>query len=70
MIPFLERRHKSVYAKNQHNLLVLMMKDNIIKIDWTDEVLEKTVLTHNGEIKNQPTKTHGTKSNAPDTKAA
>jgi NAD(P) transhydrogenase subunit alpha len=59
-----------LYAKNQHNLLVLMMKDNIIKIDWTDEVLEKTVLTHNGEIKNQPTKTHGTKSNAPDTKAA
>jgi hypothetical protein len=30
-----------------------MMKDNIIKIDWSDEVLEKTVLTHDGHLKNQ-----------------
>jgi NAD(P) transhydrogenase subunit alpha len=40
-----------LYAKNQHSLLALMLKDNIIKIDWTDEVLEKTALTHDGEIK-------------------
>lgn len=25
------------YAHNQYNLLVLMPKDNIIKIDWADE---------------------------------
>ncbi|MEP7241412.1 MAG: NAD(P) transhydrogenase subunit alpha [Devosia sp.] len=40
-----------LYAKNQFNLLALMLKDNIITIDWTDEILAKTVLTHDGERK-------------------
>ena len=31
-----------LYAKNQYNLLALMLKDNVIKIDWEDEVLAKT----------------------------
>jgi len=39
-----------LYAKNQFNLLALMMKDNIITIDWGDEVLAKTVLTHDGKM--------------------
>jgi NAD(P) transhydrogenase subunit alpha len=39
-----------LYAKNQYNLLALMMKDNIIKIDWEDEVLAKTALTHAGKL--------------------
>jgi NAD(P) transhydrogenase subunit alpha len=38
----------NLYAHNQFNLLALMLKDNIITIDWTDEVLSKTVLTHAG----------------------
>jgi NAD(P) transhydrogenase subunit alpha len=38
-----------LYAKNQYNLLALMMKDNIIKIDWSDEILAGTVLTHAGK---------------------
>ena len=42
-----------LYSKNQYNLLALMMKDNIVKIDWDDEILAKTVLTHAGEMKNQ-----------------
>ncbi len=29
-----------------------MMKDNVSKLDWDDEVLAKTVLTHAGEIRN------------------
>jgi H+-translocating NAD(P) transhydrogenase subunit alpha len=37
-----------LYANNQYNLLVLMMKDNVIRIDWDDEVLAQTVLTHAG----------------------
>jgi len=41
-----------LYAKNQYNLLALMMKDNIITIDWTDEVLAKTALTHDGKLCN------------------
>jgi len=40
-----------LYAKNQYHLLALMMKDNVIKLDWDDEVLAKTVLTHAGELK-------------------
>jgi H+-translocating NAD(P) transhydrogenase subunit alpha len=41
-----------LYAKNQYNLLALMMKDNVIKLDWDDEVIAKTALTHAGKIKN------------------
>jgi len=39
-----------LYAKNQFNLLALMVKDNIVTIDWTDEVLAKTALTHAGKL--------------------
>jgi NAD(P) transhydrogenase subunit alpha len=45
-----------LYAHNQYNLLVLMLKDNIIKIDWTDEVLAKTALTHDGKMSIVPKK--------------
>ena len=38
-----------LYAKNQYNLLALMMKDNVVKIDWSDEILAGTVLTHAGK---------------------
>ena len=40
-----------LYAKNQYNLLALFMKDNIIEINWDDEILAKTVLTHAGQNK-------------------
>jgi NAD(P) transhydrogenase subunit alpha len=40
-----------LYAKNQYNLLALMMKDNVITIDWNDEVLACTALTHDGKMK-------------------
>ena len=43
-----------LYAKNQYNLLVLMVKNNVVTIDWHDEVLAKTVLTHAGERKDGP----------------
>jgi NAD(P) transhydrogenase subunit alpha len=39
-----------LYAKNLYNLLALMMKDNVIKIDWNDEILAGTVLTHAGQL--------------------
>jgi NAD(P) transhydrogenase subunit alpha len=45
-----------LYAKNQYNLLALMMKDNIIEIDWKDEVLAKTALTHAGKLCDADTK--------------
>jgi NAD(P) transhydrogenase subunit alpha len=40
----------TLYARNQYNLLALMMKNNIITIDWTVEVLAKTCLTHDGKM--------------------
>ena len=39
-----------LYAKNVAALLALMMKDNIITLNWDDEVLAKTVLTHDGRM--------------------
>ena len=47
----------TLYSKNQFNLLVLMLKDNIVTIDWDDEILAKTVLTHDGQLKNRADKT-------------
>ena len=46
----LGRAASELYAKNQYALLALMMKDNIITIDWTDEVIAKTALTHDGKL--------------------
>jgi NAD(P) transhydrogenase subunit alpha len=45
-----------LYASNQYHLLELFMKDNIITIDWTDEVLARTCLTHDGKRTNDATK--------------
>jgi len=46
-----------LYAKNQYHFLELIMKDNVITIDWTDEVLAKTCLTHAGKLtQDAPTK--------------
>jgi NAD(P) transhydrogenase subunit alpha len=36
--------------------LVLMMKDNVIKLDWDDEVIAKTALTHAGKLKSDAAK--------------
>jgi NAD(P) transhydrogenase subunit alpha len=39
-----------LYAKNVAALLALMMNDNIVTLNWDDEVLAKTVLTHDGKM--------------------
>jgi NAD(P) transhydrogenase subunit alpha len=44
-----------LYAKNLYNLLALMLKENVIVLDWTDEVLAKTVLTHAGRHRRDAT---------------
>jgi NAD(P) transhydrogenase subunit alpha len=62
-----------LYAKNQYNLMLLMMKDNVITIDWHDEILAKTVLTHAGELKVEavnPQAAHGAANNDPPAKPA
>jgi NAD(P) transhydrogenase subunit alpha len=56
-VPSLLGEHASeLYAKNQFNLIELFVKDQAIKLDWDDEVIAKTALTHAGEIKNEAAK--------------
>jgi len=40
----------TLYAHNQFNFLELFLKNNIIAIDWTDEIIAKTALTHAGAM--------------------
>ena len=46
----LARDASELYVKNQFNFLALMLKDNIITIDWSDEVIARTALTHDGKL--------------------
>ncbi|TXH05605.1 MAG: NAD(P) transhydrogenase subunit alpha [Nevskiaceae bacterium] len=56
-VPSLLGEHASeLYAKNQLNLLELMIKDKALKLDWDDEIIAKSVLTHGGDIKNEAAK--------------
>ena len=53
-VPSMLGEHASeLYAKNQFNLIELFLKDKAIALDWTDEVVAKTALTHAGEIRNE-----------------
>jgi len=40
----------SLYAKNLLNFLTLLVKDNKLEIDWDDEIVKATCLTHGGQI--------------------
>jgi NAD(P) transhydrogenase subunit alpha len=42
-----------MYAQNVYNLLSLFIKEGQVQLDWTDEIINGTVLTHGGEIKNE-----------------
>jgi NAD(P) transhydrogenase subunit alpha len=56
-VPSLLGEHASeLYAKNQYNLVELFVKDAAIKLDWEDEVIAKSCLTHAGEIRNEAAK--------------
>ncbi len=53
-VPSMLGEHASeLYAKNQYNLIELFLKDKAINLDWSDEVIAKTALTHAGEIMNE-----------------
>lgn len=53
-VPSMLGEHASeLYAKNQYNLMELFIKDRALNLDWNDEVIAKTALTHAGEIKNE-----------------
>ena len=53
-VPSMLGEHASeLYAKNQYNLIELFLKDGAISLDWNDEVIAKTALTHAGEIRSE-----------------
>jgi NAD(P) transhydrogenase subunit alpha len=39
-----------LYSKNQYNLLALFIKDNVIRLDWNDDIIANTALTHDGKL--------------------
>ena len=45
-----------MYARNLYNFLELSLKDGALTLDWDDELIAKTCLTHAGEIRHEPTK--------------
>jgi NAD(P) transhydrogenase subunit alpha len=44
-----------MYAKNLYNLLELMIKEGQLHLDWEDEIIVGSALTHAGEVKHSPT---------------
>lgn len=44
-----------MYAKNLYNFLSPMIKEGQLALDWEDEVIRESVLTHEGEVKHEPT---------------
>ncbi|MEZ5545213.1 MAG: NAD(P) transhydrogenase subunit alpha [Lysobacteraceae bacterium] len=56
-LPSLGAIHSSeMYARNLFNFLSLSLKDGVLSLDWDDELIAKTCLTHAGEIKHEATK--------------
>lgn len=45
-----------MYARNLCNFLELSLNDGALVLDWEDELIAKTCLTHAGEIRHEPTK--------------
>jgi H+-translocating NAD(P) transhydrogenase subunit alpha len=51
-------RHTSeMYARNLFNFISPAIKDGELAIDWEDEVFAASVLTRDGEIRHEPTRT-------------
>ena len=56
-VPSLLAEHASeLYSKNLLNLLELIVKDGALNLNWEDEVVAKSCLTHGGAIKNEAAK--------------
>ena len=56
-LPSMLAEHASdMYARNLLNFFAPLMRDGKLAIDWSDEVYAKSVLTHDGAIKHEPTR--------------
>ncbi|HSX59305.1 MAG TPA: Re/Si-specific NAD(P)(+) transhydrogenase subunit alpha [Tahibacter sp.] len=45
-----------MYSRNLFNFIELSLKDGALTLDWDDELIAKTCLTHAGEIRHEPTR--------------
>jgi NAD(P) transhydrogenase subunit alpha len=45
-----------MYARNLFNFLELSLADGVLSLDWEDELIAKTCITHAGEIKHEATR--------------
>lgn len=45
-----------MYAKNLLNFLTPMIGEGELKLDWEDQVIKDSALTHGGEIRHEPTR--------------
>jgi NAD(P) transhydrogenase subunit alpha len=45
-----------MYAKNIATFLQYLVKDGQINLDFTDDIISSTCVTHNGEVLNQRVK--------------
>lgn len=52
----LGRNASEMYARNLYNFISPAIDAGELKIDWEDEVFAASVLTHDGEIKHEPTR--------------
>ena len=52
----LGRNASEMYARNLYNFISPAIEEGELKIDWEDEVFASSALTHDGEIKHEPTR--------------
>jgi len=45
-----------MYAKNVQNLMALFVKDGALNLDFGDDIVKGTCITHDGEITHEPTR--------------
>src|SRR5690606_20641287 len=45
-----------MYSRNLYNLLTLLIKDGELNLNWEDQVIADSCLTHAGEVKHEPTR--------------
>ena len=56
-LPSMGAIHASeMYARNLYNFLSLSIKDGALALDWDDELVAQTCLTHDGVIRHEATR--------------
>lgn len=46
----------TLYSRNLAAFVLAFWKDNNFNLDWNDEILSQAVITHDGEVRNAPTR--------------